>query len=74
MIIEDHDILVTDIDDDDEDDDTEHASEYVHVMSAVRSIVTRTEEQRSRSCIFAGFLPFPAVKFNCLNISLTILS
>jgi len=73
MIIEDHDILETNIDDDDEDDDTEHASEYVHVMYDVRSVVTRTE-QRSRSCIFAGFLPFPAVKFNCLNISLTILS
>ena len=51
MIIEDHDILETNIDDDDDVDDTEHASEYVHVMSNVRSVV---------SGLVAAFLPdFP---------------
>ena len=53
MIIEDHDIVETIIDDDDVDDDTEHVSEYVHVMSNVRSVVTVVWNE----VVVAAFLP-----------------
>ena len=53
MIIEDHDIVETIIDDDDVADDTEHESEYVHVMSNVRSIVTVVWYE----VVVAAFLP-----------------